>query len=53
MADVIAIHLCGRPLRLHVTAIEGGRCYCQVADEITTFLPYLKVADVIAKWQME
>ena len=55
VADVIAILLCGRwyATRLHVTALEGGRCYCQGADGITTFLHYLKMANVIAKWQME
>ena len=39
VADVIA-NICfvagGRPLKLHVTAFEDGRCYSQVADGITT-----------------
>ena len=35
VADVIAILLFvadGKPLKLHVTVFEDGRCYCQVAD---------------------
>ena len=38
---------------MHVTAFEGGRCYCPVADGITTFLffedgrCYCQVADGI------
>ena len=34
----------GRPLMLHVTAFEDSRCYCQVADGITT------VGWVTANW---
>ena len=26
----------GKPYKLHVTAFEDGRCYCQVADGIAT-----------------
>ena len=39
VADVIANILFvagGRPLKLHVTAFEDGRCYCRVVDGITT-----------------
>ena len=36
MADVIAI--LSVVCRMHVTAFEGGRCYCPVADGIATFL---------------
>ena len=39
VADVIA-NICfvagGRQLKLHITAFEDGRCYCQVVDKITT-----------------
>ena len=57
VADVIAVLLCGRwyATRLHVTAFEGGRCYYQVADGITTFYTlfedgrcFCQVADGIA-----
>ena len=39
VADVIAILLFvaeGKPHKMHVTAFEDGRCYCQVADGIAT-----------------
>ena len=46
MEDVIAILFVagGRPLMLHVTAFEDSRCYCQVADGMTT------VGWVTANW---
>ena len=38
------------------TVYEDGRYYCPVADGMTTFLQYLKMADVFAsilsQWQM-
>ena len=60
MADVIAIFYVATSL--HVTAFEGGRCYCLVADGIATFFTvfedgrcYCQVADGIATtgWVMD
>ena len=44
----------GRPLRLHVTAFEDGRSYCQVADGITTVgLVTDNWYMLLPRWQME
>ena len=33
--------------------LEDGRCYCQMADGSSHYVYCEKMADVIAKWQME
>ena len=64
LADVIAMYCCdkdGKPQRQMLLPLlyQDGRCYChffvlwQMVSHIGCMLQYLKMADVIAKWQME
>ena len=51
----------GKPQRQMLSPLlhQGGRCYChsyilwQMVSHICCMLQHLKMADVIAKWQME
>ena len=63
LADVIAMYCCvdGKPQRQMLSPLlhQGGRCYChsfvlwQMVGNIHCMFQHLKMADAIAKWQME